>query len=176
MALWRVLDITSGTVKKWWGVGGALWFAILTPYTKQIRHRIGALFVLVGINGLCGFPQVGALRKPSLRSGELWFAAAICTTKKDRCLNLSFFVVGTNGLEPSTSCMSSKRSNQLSYAPKRFLKFSNVRDACLTVKPLARRKEQAPRSVTANTCICVCSPRRAKQWVSTVLRTHGSSL
>ena len=24
-------------------------------------------------------------------------------------------VVGTNGLEPSTSCMSSKRSNQLSY-------------------------------------------------------------
>ena len=26
-------------------------------------------------------------------------------------------LVGTNGLEPSTSCMSSKRSNQLSYAP-----------------------------------------------------------
>ena len=27
-------------------------------------------------------------------------------------------MVGTNGLEPSTSCMSSKRSNQLSYAPE----------------------------------------------------------
>ena len=31
-----------------------------------------------------------------------------------RCL---IVLVGTNGLEPSTSCMSSKRSNQLSYAP-----------------------------------------------------------
>lgn len=27
-------------------------------------------------------------------------------------------LVGTNGLEPSTSCMSSKRSDQLSYAPE----------------------------------------------------------
>lgn len=33
----------------------------------------------------------------------------------------SFVLVGTNGLEPSTFCMSSKRSDQLSYAPEVFI-------------------------------------------------------
>ncbi len=31
------------------------------------------------------------------------------------------FVVDTNGFEPSTSCVSSKRSNQLSYASAKYL-------------------------------------------------------
>lgn len=35
-------------------------------------------------------------------------------------IRIRSFLVGTNGLEPSTSCMSSKRSNQLSYAPTIF--------------------------------------------------------
>ncbi len=32
--------------------------------------------------------------------------------------NLHWVLVGTGGLEPPTSCMSSRRSNQLSYAPR----------------------------------------------------------
>ena len=39
--------------------------------------------------------------------------------KCEVCALCLFLMVGTNGLEPSTFCMSSRRSDQLSYAPER---------------------------------------------------------
>ena len=35
-------------------------------------------------------------------------------------MQLLLHLVGTTGVEPVTSCLSSKRSNQLSYAPSSF--------------------------------------------------------
>ena len=52
-------------------------------------------------------------------------------------------VVGTAELESATSCMSSKRSNQLSYAPVFYL-------PAWLVKLLVRRKVFSPNSVAAN--------------------------
>ena len=40
----------------------------------------------------------------------------ICKYKKQAC-QACFFMAGTKGLEPSTFCVTGRRSNQLSYAP-----------------------------------------------------------
>ncbi len=42
--------------------------------------------------------------------------AKVSTTQKDHPVGWSFCVVETTGIEPVTPCMSSKYSNQLSYA------------------------------------------------------------
>ena len=61
---------------------------------------------------LKGYPR----QSVGLRSGEPdWFFATAIHRKKEQAQDLSFFLVEIVGLEPMTFCMSSKRSNQLSY-------------------------------------------------------------
>ena len=53
----------------------------------------------------------------------------ISLKKTDRPMICRFFLVGTGGLEPLTPCMSSRYSNQLSYAPI----FNTTRNTSRTV-------------------------------------------
>src|SRR5262245_42235614 len=48
-------------------------------------------------------------------------------------------MVGTGGLEPPTSCMSSRRSNQLSYMPVRALRAANALPRTAKYNKEARR-------------------------------------
>ncbi len=61
---------------------------------------------------------------PSVRLRPQWWRYGDSNPRPIRCERIALptvlyprIVVGTTGLEPVTSCMSSKRSNQLSYAP-----------------------------------------------------------
>ena len=83
-------------------------------------------------------PRRGPLGRASLRSREQAQAKPapvqffwVLTTQKGYLKRYPFCVVGTVRLELMTSCMSSMRSNQLSYAPAysmrhRFRKFSLI--------------------------------------------------
>ena len=81
------------------------------PQVRNIRHAKGS--VTASIPECIGSQSKKKHTQPPCTPPEY-----LQKKKKNRTVRIrSFLLVGTVGIEPMTSCMSSMRSNQLSYAP-----------------------------------------------------------